>query len=89
MYLTITTFSLGFLPNGNLKRWANDLVTRTYFRILCRSLSSIITFHNPEYKPQPGGICVANHTSVIDVSILSTETTFSLVKKLTIRKFKF
>ncbi|XP_001605445.1 glycerol-3-phosphate acyltransferase 3 isoform X1 [Nasonia vitripennis] len=82
MNLIAATFCIGFLPNGWLKRWANDYATRTSFRLMSRSLSSLITIHNPEYKPK-SGICVANHTSTIDACILSTETTFSLVMWLT------
>ncbi|XP_003424471.1 glycerol-3-phosphate acyltransferase 3 isoform X4 [Nasonia vitripennis] len=78
MNLIAATFCIGFLPNGWLKRWANDYATRTSFRLMSRSLSSLITIHNPEYKPK-SGICVANHTSTIDACILSTETTFSLI----------
>lgn len=48
---------------------------------MSQSLSATITIHNPENKPKPGGMCVANHTSAIDVPILSTQTTFSLVMR--------
>lgn len=46
-----------------------------------RSLSAVITFHNKEYKPRRNGLCVANHTTTIDVAVLATETSFSLVSK--------
>lgn len=49
------------------------------FRILARSLSGVLTFHNTEYRPTTGGVCVANHTTPIDVLILSTQSRFSLV----------
>lgn len=88
LYLVISTSSIGFLPNGSMKRWANDHATRIFFRIMSRSLSSLITVHNPENKPKSGGICVANHTSTIDVCILSTDTTFSLVNSLRNSIFK-
>ncbi|CAK9824599.1 Glycerol-3-phosphate acyltransferase 3-like [Anthophora retusa] len=84
LYLVITTFLIGFLPNGFIKRWTYNKVNLTAFRIMSQSLSAEITIHNPEYKPKPGGMCVANHTSTIDVSILSTQTTFSLVMWLTV-----
>ena len=41
--------------------------------------SAIVTYHNEEYRPRSNGICVANHTSPIDVVILSCNSTFSLV----------
>ncbi|KAK0161378.1 hypothetical protein PV327_009854 [Microctonus hyperodae] len=82
-YLVIATAIIGFLPAGAVKSWIYDYVYRTAFRIMSRSLSSVITIHNPENKPKSGGLCTANHTSTIDVCILSTQTTFSLVMWLT------
>lgn len=48
-------------------------------RILSRVFSSIITFHDRQNKAKNGSICVANHTSPIDVIILSTDNTYSLI----------
>lgn len=73
------TFVIGFLPRGRFRALVYDHAYRASFRIMARSLSSIITIHNPQYKPKPGGLCTANHTTTFDVCILSTETTFSLV----------
>ncbi|KAF3424120.1 hypothetical protein E2986_07561 [Frieseomelitta varia] len=81
--IVIATFLIGFLPNGFIKKWAYNKASLIAFRIMSQSLSAAITIHNPEYKPKPGGLCVANHTSTIDVSILSTQITFSLVMWLT------
>ncbi|XP_036150500.1 glycerol-3-phosphate acyltransferase 4-like isoform X3 [Monomorium pharaonis] len=83
-YLVVVTFFIGFLPNGRIKRWANNQASLIAFRIMSCSLSSVITVHNPEYKPKNAGMCVSNHTSTIDVCILSTQTTFSLVMWLTV-----
>ncbi|XP_018346457.1 PREDICTED: glycerol-3-phosphate acyltransferase 3 isoform X1 [Trachymyrmex septentrionalis] len=79
LYLVVVTFLIGFLPNGRIKRWANNQGSLIAFRIMSRSISSMITIHNPEYKPKNGGVCVSNHTSTLDVCILSTQTTFSLI----------
>ncbi|KYN06403.1 Glycerol-3-phosphate acyltransferase 3 [Cyphomyrmex costatus] len=78
LYLVFVTFLIGFLPNGRIKLWANNQGSLIAFRIISRSMSSMITIHNPEYKPKNGGVCVSNHTSTIDACILSTQTTFSL-----------
>ncbi|XP_003696047.1 glycerol-3-phosphate acyltransferase 4 isoform X1 [Apis florea] len=83
LYIVITTFLIGFLPNGFIKKWIYNKASLIAFTILSQSISATITIHNPEYKPKSGGMCVANHTSTIDVSILSTQTTFSLVMWLT------
>ncbi|KYN09248.1 Glycerol-3-phosphate acyltransferase 3 [Trachymyrmex cornetzi] len=79
LYLVVVTFLIGFLPNGRIKRWANNQGSLIAFRIMSRSISGMITIHNSEYKPKNGGVCVSNHTSTLDVCILSTQTTFSLV----------
>ncbi|XP_060824941.1 glycerol-3-phosphate acyltransferase 3 isoform X1 [Bombus pascuorum] len=79
LYIIIATFLIGFLPNGFIKKWTYNKASLIAFRIMSQSLSATITIHNPENKPKPGGMCVANHTSTIDVPILSTQTTFSLI----------
>lgn len=79
MWLLLTTCLVGDLPNGQFKRW---IVRKTYiiaFRIMARSLSGVIRIHNKEYSPKNNGMCVANHTSPVDVLILSTDNNYSLV----------
>ena len=48
-------------------------------RILSRVFSAIITYHNTEHRAKRASICVANHTSPIDVVILSTDNSFSMI----------
>ena len=44
------------------------------------AISTVITYHNPENMPKDG-ICVANHTSPIDVLILACDNAYALVRK--------
>ena len=77
VWVVVAMLVVGLVPAGHTKRW---LYRRAYiitFRILARSLSAIITVHNKQNMA--GGVCVANHTSPIDVVMLSTENCFSLV----------
>ncbi|XP_052131471.1 glycerol-3-phosphate acyltransferase 3 isoform X1 [Frankliniella occidentalis] len=83
LWTLVATFLVGFVPQSSFKRILNNWVMLTSFRILARSLSSVLTYHNVELMPKTGGVCVANHTTPIDVVILSTMTTFSLVMWLT------
>ncbi|XP_076678068.1 glycerol-3-phosphate acyltransferase 4 isoform X2 [Andrena cerasifolii] len=83
-YLVVSTFFIGLLPNGRVKSWVYNKASLSAFRIIAQSLTSTITVHNPEHKPKNGGMCVANHTSTIDVCILSTQLTCSLVMWLTV-----
>lgn len=71
---------VGFIPFEDLRIWMNNKVSLVAYRIIIRSLSALITVHNEEYQPKNCGFCVANHTSPIDVAILSTDCTYSLVR---------
>ncbi|OQR68637.1 glycerol-3-phosphate acyltransferase 4-like [Tropilaelaps mercedesae] len=44
-----------------------------------RAISATINFHNLENQAKQGGICVANHTSPIDVCILCQNNVYSMV----------
>lgn len=60
------------------KQRINRYVSIMCFGILSRAISSVITYHSEENKPK-NGICVANHTSPIDVLILMCDNCYSLV----------
>lgn len=75
----MSTFLIGQIPDGRFKRWLNWYTSLILHRILSRVFSAIITFHNKEFKAKPGSICVANHTSPIDVIILSTDNCYSMI----------
>ena len=60
-------------------RWLYHRSALTVFRIMARSFSAVINFHSRENRPQSDGICVANHTTPIDVVILSCDRAFALV----------
>lgn len=77
----VVAFSLvGLIPDPDWRKTMNSAVSLIGFRIITRSLSAVIIFHNEQYKPKNRGFCVANHTSPIDVTILSTDCTYSLVR---------
>ncbi|MFH4974994.1 hypothetical protein AB6A40_001703 [Gnathostoma spinigerum] len=79
IFLVICTAAIGVLPDGKLKRDLNEKCMLCCCRILSRSVSAVIYFHNPENKAKSGGICVANHTSPMDVIVLSTDNVYTLV----------
>ncbi|XP_015435629.1 PREDICTED: glycerol-3-phosphate acyltransferase 3 isoform X3 [Dufourea novaeangliae] len=78
MWLTICTAVVGYIPEGSFKRWLNYKVSIMCFGVLSSALSSVITYHNPENRPVRG-ICVANHTSPIDVLVLMCDNCYSLI----------
>lgn len=78
MWLTFCTAVVGYVPDGAFKRWLTQRVSMMCFAVLSSALSSVINYHNPQNKPQ-NGICVANHTSPIDVLVLMCDNCYSLV----------
>ena len=78
LFLAMGMTFVGPLPEGEMKRWLNYQVYTVGFQILGGALSAVITYHNPENKPKRG-ICVANHTSPIDVVILACDNAYALV----------
>ncbi|XP_028045230.1 glycerol-3-phosphate acyltransferase 3 isoform X2 [Monomorium pharaonis] len=78
MWLTVCTAVVGYVPEGSFKRWLNYRVSIMCFAVLSSALSSVITYNNPENRPVRG-ICVANHTSPIDVLVLMCDNCYSLI----------
>ncbi|XP_040929095.1 glycerol-3-phosphate acyltransferase 3 isoform X4 [Betta splendens] len=66
----------------SLKSWLSELVHLTCYRICARGLSATIRYHNRENRPRTGGICVANHTTPIDVVILANDRCYAMVGQI-------
>jgi len=79
LWMVLTLALVGLIPMEETRRYLNDLAFKISFRIICRSLSAVITIHNMEHRPKQCGFCVANHTTPIDIAILSTDCSFSLI----------
>lgn len=69
---------MGYLADGQFKQWLNRYVSIMCFGVLSSAISSVVIYHNPENRPK-NGICVANHTSPIDVLVLMCDNCYSLV----------
>uniref|UniRef100_A0A673LVE7 Glycerol-3-phosphate acyltransferase 4-like n=1 Tax=Sinocyclocheilus rhinocerous TaxID=307959 RepID=A0A673LVE7_9TELE len=80
--LVVFTTMIGFLPNGRVKHFLSEKVHLMCYRICVRALTAIITYHHSENKPKNGGICVANHTSPIDVIILASDGCYAMVGQI-------
>ncbi|XP_033102868.1 glycerol-3-phosphate acyltransferase 4-like isoform X2 [Anneissia japonica] len=78
-YLLSSTALLGCMPDSNLKKVLNKYVSLTVYRILCRCFSAMITYHDRENRAVGGGICVANHTSPIDVLVLASDNCYAFI----------
>jgi len=77
LYMAIGMTLIGPVKEGPFKRWLNHQVTTSCFQVLGGAISAVITYHNTENRPK-SGICVANHTSPIDVCMLASDTAYAL-----------
>lgn len=78
IWLTLCTALVGCIPEGPMKRWMVHKVLIQCFSVLSSALSSVINYHKIENRPL-NGICVANHTSPIDVLMLMCDNCYSLI----------
>lgn len=78
-WLLLCTSIVGCLPEGRFKRWLYWHASILCFRVFGCACSAIVTYHNKENRAVNGGICVANHTSPIDVVILASDNSYALV----------
>ncbi|XP_041968759.1 glycerol-3-phosphate acyltransferase 3 isoform X1 [Aricia agestis] len=79
LMMVVVMSMIGLLPPGRVRRWLGALAYKMSFRTIMRSISCVANFHQTEYMPAANGFCVANHTSPIDVGILSANICFSLI----------
>ncbi|XP_023171751.1 glycerol-3-phosphate acyltransferase 3 isoform X1 [Drosophila hydei] len=79
VWLTACTAAVGNLKDGDKKRAIVNKVLGQCFGVLSSAISAVITYHNEDNRPSSTGICVANHTSPIDVLVLMCDTTYSLI----------
>ena len=78
-YLALMTTAISVIPHHKVRRFLYNLAALTCFRIIARSFSAVVQFHNKKYRPKSDGICVANHTTPIDVVILQCDRSYALV----------
>ena len=78
LWMAVCMTFIGRLRESPMKRKLYYYAYTTCFQILGGSLSAVITYHHTENKPK-NGICVANHTTPIDVLILACDNAYDLV----------
>lgn len=77
--MTISTAVIGYIPDASIRRRCYSHLMVCCFRIVSRAFSAVITFHNRENRARGGGICVANHTSPIDIITLGCDNCYAMV----------
>ncbi|EGT59418.1 hypothetical protein CAEBREN_31051 [Caenorhabditis brenneri] len=77
--MIISTSIIGMIPNAKVRKFLNRKCMLMCMRIYSRAFSSVIRFHDRENRANKGGICVANHTSPIDVMVLSCDNCYAMI----------
>lgn len=77
-FLICSMAIVGCLPEPVRSKlyWYASLIS---FRMLSCGLTATLEFHNQQYRAKKGDICVANHTSPIDVVVLACDNCYALV----------
>ncbi|CAG5867418.1 glycerol-3-phosphate acyltransferase 4 [Menidia menidia] len=78
LFVSLSTL-VGFLPYPELRSYLSEKLHLMGYHFCVISLTAIVTYHNRENKPKNDGICVANHTTPIDVIILASDGCYALV----------
>ncbi|CAK1587900.1 unnamed protein product [Parnassius mnemosyne] len=78
-WLIVSTACVGTLPDGPFKQRVNYATSILSFNFLSRCISMVITYHDGDVNKPKNGICVANHTSPIDVLVLMCDNCYSLI----------
>ncbi|EGT37522.1 hypothetical protein CAEBREN_18934 [Caenorhabditis brenneri] len=77
--MIICTSIIGMAPDPKCRKVLNRRCMLMCMRIYSRAFSSVIRFHDKENRANNGGICVANHTSPIDVMVLSCDNCYAMI----------
>jgi len=78
LYMGVGMACVGPIKQSEFKRWLNFQVFTSCFQVLGGALSAVIRYHHPENRPK-AGICVANHTTPIDVLVLACDNAYALI----------
>ena len=78
VWLIVSMALVGCLPEPFKSKcyWHVSLMS---FRMLSCGITATLEFHNQQYRARKGDICVANHTSPIDVVVLACDNCYALV----------
>lgn len=78
-YMIVSASFVGYLPQSRLKTVVSRYCLLTVYKLASRAFSANLTFHNLENRAKGGGICVANHTTPIDVIFISSDNCYAFI----------
>lgn len=79
LWLISTMSLIGLLVPRAWRNTPFRLMSLMSFRMLSCGITSRLRFHNCQYRAKGGQICVANHTSPLDVVLLACDNCYALV----------
>lgn len=81
IWLMLSVFLISLLPMRMklIRDVGYYLTSKMAFRMLSCGYTSRLEFHNTQYRPEKGDICVSNHTSPLDVVLLACDNCYALV----------
>lgn len=82
LWIGITMLPLSVMPDSSLKRKIVYFTNLVAFRMCCRAFSAVITYHDEQYMPNSSGICVANHTTTLDVCLLMQHRPYAILGQI-------
>lgn len=66
-------------PKARWRQRVEGYCAVVFCRLIGASLSAVINIHNKENRAKSGSVCVANHTSPIDIVMLAGDNCFTMV----------
>ncbi|XP_039254793.2 glycerol-3-phosphate acyltransferase 3-like [Styela clava] len=82
LWMAVSMIPLSMMTDSSLKRRIVYFANIVAFRICCRAFSAVITYHDEQYMPKSSGICVANHTTTLDVCLLMQHRPYAVLGQI-------
>lgn len=67
------------IEDESIQKSLINCISQYIFVLFQYAMTMVINVHNPQWIPRRNGICVANHTSPIDILILFAHSYYILV----------
>jgi glycerol-3-phosphate O-acyltransferase 3/4 len=79
--MVVSMALIGLIRDRRLRFKLYERAAKIAHIIILGSVTAHITYHNTRYRPRGSGFCVSNHTSPMDMSVLSADCILTLVRR--------
>jgi 1-acyl-sn-glycerol-3-phosphate acyltransferase len=80
--MVVSMALIGLIRDRRLRFKLYERAAKIAHIIILGSVTAHITYHNTRYRPKGSGFCVSNHTSPMDMSVLSADCILTLVRTM-------